>query len=60
MMTDIHMPRSAYEAYLVKVQTAYPAGFSAYATGIFRRGHLPVALVLGDEVFRRLARESAS
>ena len=56
MITDLSIPRASFEAYLVKIQTACPAGFSASAAGIFRRGHLPVALVLGNEVFLRLAR----
>ena len=56
MITDLNMPRAAYESYLVKVQAACPTGFSAYNAEIFRRGHLPVAIVLGNRAFLRLAR----
>ena len=56
MISDLSIPRASFEAHLVEIHTVCPEGLSAYAKEVFHCGHLPVALVLGDAVFLRLAR----
>lgn len=55
IVTDLMVPRGAFEAYLGRIQRTCPSGFAAYASEVFRSGHLSVALGMFEQVFLRLA-----
>jgi len=55
MVSDLPLPRSAFEAYLGRICEICPEGFAAYAKDVFRSGQLSVAQGLFEEAFLRLA-----